>query len=304
MLNKLIAIIIIISSPFFVLGQESMQAGADRIYSEARYSLNSSKKRSETIYKYSNGKLCRVIWYNDNKIRAYKEILYNKLGNKESETKYNSHGEITNSKLLTYDSKQRLSGINKKNSKGELVETIVYDTLSRIDTIKFHDNRRACNTYYKYEYPRKNRIKKIYYIDCYLDSYELQKYDNYNNIVKSEFYDGGNLTNYTAYRYYKKMLFSETTYKVARDTQVVSDKRYIYNRNRELIEIIKDGKTIRTNEYENNRLIASTIMTPVVPHGGMLYRNRAIVIRYKYYKKRQYPIKCVKLISESAFFIA
>lgn len=287
MRNKLLHIFFLLCFCTLGIGQANTPLENGTLRRARTHCINNPEKSREIIYEYSNGRLFRTSRYSNTLLTIYEELQYNQFGNEEKQVHYDYYDDIVRIKLSTYDSKQRLVEEKTLNKDEELQQIFEYDSLSRIIAEKYFRDPYEPNIscyYFLYEYSGENLVRKSFYQDCSLRSYELNIYDERNRKIKTEFYSHGSMSKYILYTYNDSILTGELTYSLSRGTRLISEKIFVYNGDKQLIEIIADGKLIKRNHYENKRLIRTenyAVNKLQRLPAGICSNN---VVEYEYYK--------------------
>ena len=210
----------------------------------------------ETIYEYTNGRVVGINEYHNKLLNRYEVIKYNQSGKEFKHISYSSGGEIIQTELTGYDSKQRIQNRKQFDKDNVIKLEYEYDTLSRLLAEEYNNETFnpdiSCN-YYLYDYSNKRFIKKSYYVDCSLRSYEVDTRDNLNRKTKTEFFLNDVKSGSVVYIYTDTLLIYERSYD--RGERLTCEMQYIYNPENQLTETIRDGRLLEKNFYENQRFI-------------------------------------------------
>lgn len=284
--NKLLNTIILFFCCSLCIGQPSKLLGSGVLRKRTIRCMNDPEKFREIVYDYSNGKLVGITNYSNALLTDYEVIQYNQFGNEEKRTYYDSNDQIIRRVLTSYDSEQRLMKKKQLNSNGRIVNIKEYDRLSRLVADNYFREPfqpdDSCY-YFLYEYSCENLVKKSFYMNCALRSYEINTYNDYNKKVKTEFFSYDRLTKYIIFKYDENKLVNELTYSGLKSKKLISEKNYIYNTDNQLTEIIENGNLIQKNHYAENRLMRSENYdyTKGVPRPGSFCKNN--IVEYEYY---------------------
>ncbi len=285
MVNIFKIIIILLTYCSICVGQNETLV-SDNLYKETRRCISDPEHFQEVIFEYSSGKLSRIINYSNTLLYSYEDIIYNQFGNEEKRITYNYDDDIQTTIVSTYDFKQKLLERKSLNNKEEVKIFYQYDTLSRIVAEKYFNdsyNPDISDYYILYEYTGENLVKKSTYKNSSLRAYELYFYDNNNNKVKTEFYSNDLITSYIVYKYSDNMLTNEYRYNSSNGERFIFEQAYLYNFEKQLIEIIRNGVQMRKNFYENKRLIRSETYESF--HGQRANEYCPIrIVEYEYFK--------------------
>ena len=285
--NKLLTIFIFVFYCSLGIGQTSEPLESGVLRKKTIRCMNDPEKFREIIYEYSNGKLVGITNYSNTLLTDYEVIQYNQFGNEEKRTYYGSKDEIIRTILTSYDSKQKLLGKKQMNNNGQIVNIKEYDILSRIVADNYFRDPYQPDVscyYFLYEYSGENLVKKSFYMNCALRSYEINIYDNFNKKIKTEFYSYDRLTKYIVFKYDDSKLTQELTYDRSRDTKLISEKKYIYNADNQLTEIIENGNLMKKNYYADKKLVRSEnydYTMSRVPRPDSFCKNN--IVEYEYY---------------------
>ena len=219
---------------------------------------NSPDKFQEMIYKYKNGNLFRIDNYYNTQLTVYEEMQYNLYGKEIIHVSYSSDGEIFQTELTVYDSKQNMLNWKQLDKDNVVKVENKYDTLSRLISENYYnknDNPDYSCSYNLYDYSNKRWVKKSYYVDCSLNRYEINTYNNLGKKMQTEFFSHDHETGSIVYKYNDSLLVYERGYDSGE--QLSYEKHYIYNPDNQLTETFINNRIIDKNFYENERLIRS-----------------------------------------------
>ncbi len=285
MKNKLLILNFILFWGILCLGQSVNHPGKGLLKKKTMSCSAAPEEFWETIYEYNNGKLVGINGYYNTELNQYEVIKYNQAGKEYKHISYSANGEIYQTENTEYDSKQRILNRNQLDKDNVIKLVYEYDTLSRLIAENYYNDsfnpEISCN-YYLYDYLNKRFIKKSYYVDCSLRSYEVDTRDNLNRKTKTEFFFNDVKSGTDVYKYADTLLVYERSYD--RGEQLTCEIQYIYNPENQLTETIIDGRLIEKNFYENQRLKRTERYKYDVP---MIPRPPACsgtdIIEYEYY---------------------
>ncbi len=290
MKNNFLIVSILLFGGMLCLGQSVNHPGKGLLKKKTMSCAATPEEFSETIYKYSNGRVVVINDYYNTLLSRYEVIKYNQSGKVYKHISYSSDGEMLQTEITEYDSKQRILNRKKLDKYNVIKLVFEYDTLSRLIAENYYNDsfnpEISCN-YYLYDYSNKRFIKKSYYVDCSLRSYEVDTRDNLNRKTKTEFFFNDVKSGTDVYKYADTLLVYERSYDGGE--RLTCEIQYIYNPENQLTETIKDGRLTEKNFYENQRLIRterykySEIMIPRPP--ACLYNCR------NYYNYRPFCFK-------------